>query len=129
MLNKNKAFSSFSVDDLEKAKKFYGETLGLNVSEEKDMGLNILFAGGGSVFIYSKPNHQPATFTVLNFIVEDIDKSVDELISRGIKFLQYTGELQTDEKGIARSTNPKEGPSIAWFADPAGNILSILQEK
>lgn len=127
MLKDSQAFSGFSVDDLEKAKQFYGETLGLDIKEQPGMGLNINLATGGSVFVYPKDNHQPATFTILNFPVGDIDAAVDELASKGVKFEQYKGELQTDEKGIARSEAPEDGPSIAWFKDPAGNILSVLQ--
>ncbi|MBP2031088.1 catechol 2,3-dioxygenase-like lactoylglutathione lyase family enzyme [Methanohalophilus levihalophilus] len=118
------AFSSFSVDDLEKAKAFYGETLGLEVAENPYMGLTINLAGGMKIYVYPKEDHQPATFTVLNFSVEDIDKAVDELKTRGVVFEQYEGEMQTDEKGIARSGS-KEMPDIAWFRDPAGNFLSV----
>ncbi len=121
-------FSSFSVDDIAKAKQFYGETLGLgvNVMEDQVMGLlSLKFASGGTVMLYSKNNHIPATYTVLNFPVENIDQAVDELTQKGITFEQYTGDVQTDERGIARG----EGPNIAWFKDPAGNILSVLEEK
>lgn len=114
------AFSGFSVDDIPKAKKFYGETLGLKVVEEPS-GLGLQFVNGGRVFIYPKPNHVPATFTVLNFPVADVEKAVDELAARGVKFEDYP---DTDEKGIDRSG---QGPLIAWFKDPAGNFLSVLQ--
>lgn len=125
MFNKSHAFSSFSVDDLEKAKEFYSEVLGLEVKEFKDMGiLNIKFAGGTEIMIYPKDNHKPATFTVLNFPVEDVEKTVDELISKGINFEQYK-EFKTDEKGISREW----GQEIAWFKDPAGNIISVMREQ
>jgi catechol 2,3-dioxygenase-like lactoylglutathione lyase family enzyme len=121
MLETNKAFSSFSVDDLQKAKAFYADTLGLNVKESKE-GLE-LHPGETDVFIYPKPNHAPATFTVLNFLVDDIDTTVDELKQKGVQFEQYDGEIKTDEKGIHRNG----GPTIAWFKDPAGNILSVVK--
>lgn len=123
MIFKNtKAFSSFSVNDLEKAKKFYGQTLGLGVSESEE-GLNLQIKGGNDVFIYPKPDHVPATFTVLNFIVDDVDRTVDELTKLGIRFQIYDkGELKTDDKGISQGK-----PKIAWFKDPAGNFLSILE--
>lgn len=127
MFRDAKAFSSFSADDLNKAKEFYGQTLGLEVSETKE-GLELHISGGGSVFIYPKPNHTPASFTVLNFPVDDIEKAVDELGARGVKFESYEGELKTDEKGIFRGAGRGEGPNIAWFKDPAGNILSVLEE-
>jgi catechol 2,3-dioxygenase-like lactoylglutathione lyase family enzyme len=124
MLRDSKAFSSFSVDDLGRAKKFYGEVLGLRVHETpEDLSLEI--EGGVKVFIYPKPNHEPATFTVLNFPVEDVDRAVAELTGRGVRFEIYDlPNLQTDEKGIARGN----GPTIAWFKDPAGNIHSVLSE-
>ena len=121
MLKDSKAFSTFSVRDVPRAKQFYGETLGLDVSDEMD-GLALHLSGGGEVFVYPKADHTPATFTVLNFPVTDIDKAVDELTTAGVRFEQYEGELQTDEKGISCG----EGPTIAWFKDPAGNILSVL---
>ncbi|WP_339877788.1 VOC family protein [uncultured Algoriphagus sp.] len=125
MLKNSKAFSSFSAADLPKSKDFYQDVLGLDI-EETEMGiLSIHLSGGGEVIIYLKPDHVPAAFTVLNFPVEDIDQAADELISKGVDFEQYTGEIQTDEKGICRTG---DGPLIAWFRDPAGNILSILQE-
>lgn len=132
MFKDTKAFSSFSVDDLDRAKTFYGETLGLEVRpvEMPDMPagyapLSLQIAGGNSVLVYPKPNHEPATFTVLNFPVSDIDRAVDELAARGVRFEQYDGEIGTDAKGIHRGG----GPLIAWFRDPAGNILSVLQEN
>jgi predicted enzyme related to lactoylglutathione lyase len=123
MLKVAKAFSSFSVNDLDKAKQFYGQTLGLNISEAEE-GLGIQLDGGGEVFLYTKPNHEAASFTVLNFAVTNIEQSVDDLRKQGVKFEQYGGELQTDEKGIHHNG----GPKIAWFKDPAGNILSVLEE-
>jgi predicted enzyme related to lactoylglutathione lyase len=126
MLKNNESFSSFSIDDVAAAKKFYGEILGLGV-EEMSMGLSVKLRGDGRVFIYPKHDHVPATFTVLNFIVDDIDDAVDELSAVGITFEQYDGHIQTDEKGILRSSDPSQGPSIAWFKDPAGNVISVLE--
>lgn len=118
------AFSGYSVDDTRRAKDFYGHKLGLEVSEIPEMSLlEVGIANGGKVLIYPKPNHEPATFTVLNFPVDDVDKAVDELADRGVEFEHYEGEIETDEKGIARNG----GPAIAWFKDPAGNILSVLE--
>jgi catechol 2,3-dioxygenase-like lactoylglutathione lyase family enzyme len=123
MLEKSKAFSGFAVPDIEKAKKFYGEMLGLKVSEDHGL-LTLHLAGGNNVLIYPKPNHVPATFTVLNFPVDDVDRAVDELKKRGVPFEVYDlPDVKTDEKGIMRG----KGPSIAWFKDPAGNILSVLE--
>jgi catechol 2,3-dioxygenase-like lactoylglutathione lyase family enzyme len=124
MFKNTQAFSGFSVDDIARAKAFYSQTLGLEVSENHGL-LNLHIAGGGHIIIYPKPNHTPATFTILNFPVDDIDEAVDELTARGVRFEHYEGAIQTDEKGIARGN---EGPNIAWFTDPAGNILSVLQE-
>jgi catechol 2,3-dioxygenase-like lactoylglutathione lyase family enzyme len=126
MFKDAKAFSGFSVDDLKKAKEFYRQTLGLEVSETKE-GLGLRLAGGVQVFIYPKPNHEPATFTILNFRVNDIDQAVDQLTTLGVRFEHYEGEMKTDEKGIFRGAAHGEGPNIAWFKDPAGNILSVLQ--
>lgn len=127
MLNNSKAFSGFSVDDSQKAKKFYGEILGLDIEEDAEMEgiLTLKPAGGNSIIIYTKENHEPATYTILNFPVKDIEQAVDELTKRGIVFEQYGGNIKTDKKGIFRGG----GPLIAWFKDPAGNILSILQEE
>jgi catechol 2,3-dioxygenase-like lactoylglutathione lyase family enzyme len=117
-----KAFSSFSVKDLDEAKEFYGQTLGLEVSES-DEGLILQTTGGIDVFIYPKPDHTPATFTILNFIVDDVDRAVDELTKMGIHFQIYNkGELKTDDRGVFQGK-----PKIAWFNDPAGNFLSILE--
>jgi catechol 2,3-dioxygenase-like lactoylglutathione lyase family enzyme len=123
MLQDAEAFSGFSVDDIEKAKNFYSDTLGLEVSEENGL-LFLRLAGGNTVLIYPKgAQHAPATYTVLNFPVDDVEKMVDELINRGVTFERYEGELKTDEKGIFR----EEGPTIAWFKDPAGNVLSVIE--
>jgi predicted enzyme related to lactoylglutathione lyase len=117
-----KAFSSFSVKDLNEAKRFYGQTLGLEVSES-DEGLILQTKGGIDVFIYPKPDHTPATFTVLNFVVDDVDRAVDELTKMGVRFQIYNkGDLKTDDRGIFQGK-----PKIAWFKDPAGNFLSILE--
>ena len=130
MFKDAKAFSSFSVDDLAKAEEFYGQTLGLDVSKDEKMGiLNVRFAGGGQTVIYPKSDHAAATFTVLNFPVKDIDETVDALTEKGVAFEQYdTDYIKTDEKGIARGDNEDKGPQIAWFKDPAGNILAVLTE-
>jgi catechol 2,3-dioxygenase-like lactoylglutathione lyase family enzyme len=129
MLQDSHAFSGFSVNDLEAAKKFYGETLGLTVEEPDNMGLHLALGGGTKVFVYPKADHQPATYTMLNFPVEDIDKTVDELTAKGVSFEHYDEEmLKTDEKGIARPPSADMGPTIAWFKDPAGNILSVIQQ-
>ena len=120
MFKNAEAFSGFSTNDIERAKEFYGSTLGLDVSEMNGM-LGIKLGGGATVLAYPKENHEPATFTILNFNVDDIDKAVDELSARGVKFERYE-DFGQDEKGIVRG----EGPAIAWFKDPAGNILSVL---
>jgi catechol 2,3-dioxygenase-like lactoylglutathione lyase family enzyme len=124
MLKESKAFSGFSVNDIQKAKDFYGRTLGLQVSESHGL-LTLQLAGGNKVLIYPKVNHAPATFTVLNFPVENVDESVDELAKRGVRFEIYDeSDIKTDEKGIMRGN----GPTIAWFKDPAGNVLSVIEE-
>ena len=124
MLKKSKGFSGFSVNDIPKARQFYEKTLGLEVSEEND-NLILKLAGGTHVFIYPKPNHTPASFTVLNFPVADVEAAVAGLKERGVTFERYDQpELKTDEKGIFRGG----GPLIAWFKDPAGNILSVLAQ-
>lgn len=126
MFKKSKVFSSFSTDDIKKAKEFYGQTMGLDVNKTP-WGLKLDLTGGTEIFIYPKPNHKPATFTILNFPVTDIDEAVDKLTKAGVKFEHYDGEIQTDKKGIARSSGEANDPSIAWFTDPAGNILSVLE--
>jgi catechol 2,3-dioxygenase-like lactoylglutathione lyase family enzyme len=128
MFKAKAAFSGFSVDDLAKAKEFYTHTLGLKV-DDPGMGLRLHLPGGGTVFVYPKEDHQPATFTILNFEVDNIDEAVDDLTSRGVKFEHYEGDLRTDEKGVARGLSQNRGPDIAWFKDPAGNILSVLQDS
>ena len=122
MFENTRAFSGFSVDDVPEARKFYGGTLGLRVSEEYGM-LSLHIAGELDILVYPKPDHTPATFTILNFPVDDIEKAVDELAERGVRFERYD-DSNTDEKGIYRG----QGPLIAWFKDPAGNILSVLQQ-
>ena len=121
MFENTKAFSGFSVNDVEKAREFYGETLGINTSEEHGM-MTLHLAGDRDTLVYPKPDHTPAAFTILNFPVDDIDAAVDALAARGVSFEQYD---HTDEKGIFRDM----GPYIAWFKDPAGNVLSVLQER
>jgi catechol 2,3-dioxygenase-like lactoylglutathione lyase family enzyme len=124
MFENTKAFSGFSVDDIPAAKRFYGETLGLRVSEEHGM-LQLHIAGDRNILVYPKPDHTPATYTILNFPVDDVDAAVDQLVARGVRFERYES---TDEKGIMRGIRQGLGPDIAWFRDPAGNILSVLQE-
>ena len=121
MLSDSKAFSGFAAPDIAQARAFYADTLGLEVSEEHGI-LTLHLAGGGTVIVYPKPGHTPADFTVLNFPVDDIDAAVDALTERGVTFEHYEGAPQ-DEKGIMRGN----GPDIAWFRDPAGNILSVLR--
>jgi catechol 2,3-dioxygenase-like lactoylglutathione lyase family enzyme len=123
MFKDTRAFGGFAVNDIPAARKFYADTLGLDVSEEHGM-LTLHVAGGTEIFVYPKRDHTPATFTILNFPVDDIDAAVDELGRRGVEFERYE-HIKTDEKGIMRG----HGPDIAWFKDPAGNVLSVLQEK
>jgi catechol 2,3-dioxygenase-like lactoylglutathione lyase family enzyme len=125
MLANSKAFSGFAVDDLDKAKEFYGETLGLKttVLDEENGLLQLDLAGDRATIVYLKPDFEPATYTILNFPVDDIDAAVDELSSRGVSFERYEG-FDQDEKGISRGN----GPNIAWFKDPAGNIVSVLEQ-
>ena len=123
MFKDTKAFSGFSVDDIPQAKDFYGRVLGLNVTEEHGM-LFLHIAGGADILIYPKPNHVPATYTILNFPVPNVEQAVDELTRRGVRFEHYDGEMKTDAKGIMRG----QGPEIAWFKDPAGNFLSVIRE-
>ena len=122
MLANTKAFSGFAVDDMEKAREFYGETLGLKTSEENGL-LTLHLAGDRPTLVYPKPDHEPANYTILNFPVDDIDEAVDRLAERGMRFERYDG-FDQDEKGISRGM----GPNIAWFKDPAGNILAVLEE-
>lgn len=123
MFKDTKAFSGFSVDDIPKAKDFYGRVLGLNVTEENGM-LFLHIASGADILIYPKQDHVPATYTILNFPVPHVEQAVDELTRHGVRFEHYEGELKTDAKGIMRG----QGPEIAWFKDPAGNFLSVIQE-
>src|SRR5262249_15522293 len=127
MFSNKPAFSSFSVNDVRKAKEFYGKTLGLDVSEVPEMDdlLELRVPGGAKILIYPKPDHKAATFTVLNFPVGNIDRAVDDLAKRGVRCEHYDGDVKTDKKGIARGG---DGPKIAWFKDPAGNILSVLED-
>jgi catechol 2,3-dioxygenase-like lactoylglutathione lyase family enzyme len=123
MFANTRAFSGFAVDDLEQARQFYGDTLGIRTSEQHGL-LTLHLSGDRDTLVYPKPDHTPATYTILNFPVDSIDKAVDDLAARGVQFKRYAGAAQ-DEKGISRGG----GPYIAWFTDPAGNILSVLQER
>ena len=126
MLKNSNAFSGFAVNDIGNAQKFYGTTLGLDVSGPGPEGvLTLRLGSGAAVIIYPKPDHTPATFTILNFPVADIGQAVDQLTQRGVRFERYEGKIKTDDKGIFRGG----GPLIAWFKDPAGNILSVLEQK
>jgi predicted enzyme related to lactoylglutathione lyase len=129
MLGKSQAFSSFAVRDLDATRKFYAQTLGVDVGEVPGMKglLQLNLKGGVKVFVYPKPDHTPATFTVLNFPVENVERTVDALVERGVRFEIYKdGPVKTDAKGIASGG---EGPRIAWFKDPSGNILSVLEQR
>jgi predicted enzyme related to lactoylglutathione lyase len=124
MFKHTRAFSGFSVNDLAAARSFYGQTLELDMKDHEHW-LELQINGGSKILVYAKPNHAPATFTILNFPVDDVEKAVDELVKRGVKFEHYTeGGITTDAKGISRGGM---GPTMAWFKDPAGNILSVLQ--
>jgi predicted enzyme related to lactoylglutathione lyase len=126
MINTKNAFSGFSVNDTAKAKEFYGKTLGMDIKDGEMGILNLKVAKGADVMIYPKENHSPADYTILNIPVDNIDEAVDELTGRGVKFIKYNqGEIKTDEKGVMRGN----GPNIAWFNDPAGNIISVLEDK
>jgi len=128
MLRDSKAFSSFAVRDLEAARKFYAQTLGVEVSDVPGMNgiFQLKLAGGVNVLVYPKPDHAPATFTVLNFPVDDVERAVDALVERGVRFEIYKdGPVKTNAKGIASGGG---GPRIAWFRDPSGNILSVLEQ-
>jgi catechol 2,3-dioxygenase-like lactoylglutathione lyase family enzyme len=122
MFTNTKAFSGFAVDDVDKAREFYSETLGLKVSEENGL-LTLEIAGDRPTLVYPRPDHKPAEYTILNFPVDDIEQAVDDLASRGVEFERYEG-FDQDERGIMRDA----GPPIAWFKDPAGNVLSVLEE-
>ncbi|HTE57946.1 MAG TPA: VOC family protein [Verrucomicrobiae bacterium] len=129
MLKDSHAFSGFSVNDQKAAKDFYSNVLGVDAVED-DMGLTLKLAGGTKIFVYPKENHTPASFTILNFPVDNIDKAVEELKAKGVTFERYDDfPFEQDEKDIARGLAANQGPDIAWFKDPAGNILSVLQEK
>ncbi len=121
MFTNTKAFSGFAVDDVDKAREFYSETLGLKVSDENGL-LTLHIADDRPTLVYPRPNHTPAEYTILNFPVDDIDQAVDDLTARGVQFERYEG-FEQDERGIMRG----EGPPIAWFKDPAGNVLSVIQ--
>jgi predicted enzyme related to lactoylglutathione lyase len=127
MLKAKTAYSGFSVRDLAQAKDFYVKMLDLTV-EDQGIGARIRLPGGGSAFFYPKADHEPATFTILNFAVDDIDQAADDLTRKGVKFEKYTGDIATDAKGILRGKEMKRGPNIAWFKDPSGNIFSILED-
>jgi catechol 2,3-dioxygenase-like lactoylglutathione lyase family enzyme len=122
MFRDTKAYSGFSVDDMAAAEAFYGETLGLDISLERGL-IFLHIAGGSNILVYPKPDHVPASFTILNFPVPSIEATVDALAGRGVRFLRYEG-IETDERGILRGN----GPNIAWFKDPAGNILSVVED-
>jgi catechol 2,3-dioxygenase-like lactoylglutathione lyase family enzyme len=124
MLSDSHAYSGFSSNDIDAAREFYGQTLGLEVTEENGM-LTLHLAGGGRVLIYPKDNHEPSTYTTLNFPVDDIEAAVDKLLAAGVTFEHYGEEAGQNERGISRGY----GPPIAWFKDPAGNILSVLEES
>jgi catechol 2,3-dioxygenase-like lactoylglutathione lyase family enzyme len=128
MFRAKTAFSGFSVNDLPTAKKFYADTLGLKV-EDDGVGVRLHLPAGGTVFAYPKRDHQPATFTILNFVVDDIEAAVDELTGRGVQFEHYDTGPKQDEKGILRGRAQNRGPDIAWFKDPAGNFLSVIDER
>jgi len=125
MFEKSEAFSGFSVDDIDAARAFYQDTLGVTLGDNPMGMLELHLATGGVVIVYPKDNHVPATFTVLNFPVDDIDAAVDALVAKGVTFEHYEG-MHQDEKGISRGKAANMGPDIAWFTDPAGNILSVL---
>lgn len=122
----DRAFSGFSVDDIDAAREFYGTTLGLEIRDDPMGFLDLRLPSGGSILVYLKPNHEPASFTILNFPVADVDAAVDELIGRGVQTKIYSDEeFPSDERGIVRGGG--QGPDIAWFRDPAGNVLAVMQ--
>lgn len=129
MLKDNHAFSGFSVKDLEEAKRFYSATLGVDTTQD-NMGLHLNIPGNSPIFVYQKDDHEPATFTILNFIVDNIDASIAKMTDKGVVFEPYDfgGGAKTDEKGVLRGRSANMGPDIAWFKDPSGNVLSIVQE-
>lgn len=130
MFRDSTTFGSFSVDSLATARKFYNETLGIDIDDEGEMGLRLKLAGNRQIYVYPKKDHTPASFTVLNFIVDDLDSTMTNLEKKGIKFLHYNRtDLPQDERGVLRGRKAGRGPDIAWFEDPAGNVLSVLQEK
>jgi len=130
MLADSKAFSGFAVDDVAAAKQFYSEVLGVKVEDQGEMGLVLHLGGGLDIFVYPKPDHEAAKFTILNFPVDDIDAAIDDLVAKGVVFERYDNlPAEQDEKGVLRNDNPGYGPTgIAWFKDPADNILSVLQQ-
>ena len=125
MFANTKAFSGFAVPNLKEAEKFYGDTLGIDITKGEMGDLVLNLTGGRDTFIYEKPDFEPATYTILNFVVDDVDRAVDQLSQKGVKFERYEG-FDQDEKGIARGD---QGPAIAWFKDPGGNILSVLEDR
>ena len=131
MFSQATIYSSYSIDDAEKARDFYGNTLGLNVSlipGMEDSGMfDLNLAGGSRVLLYQRPSHEPAAYTVLNVVVSNIDTAIDDLVSKGVQILRYEGFNQ-DDKGVMRGLSVNQGPDIAWFTDPAGNIISVQQE-
>lgn len=129
MFKETPTFSGFSVNDITEAKQFYISTLGLELENEQ-MGLTIKLGNGSSLFVYEKPDHTPATFTILNFVVPNIDQSIDELVQKGVSMERYDNmPSPQDDKGVLRGLAANMGPDIAWFKDPAGNVLSVLQDK
>ncbi|MFE7510883.1 VOC family protein [Streptomyces sp. NPDC057540] len=128
MFGETTAYSGFSVDDLDAARGFYGDVLGLTVEDAGPEGmrmLNLVLPGGARILVYPKENHTPASFTILNFEVDDIDRAVDDLAGRGVTFARYPG-FETDDKGVVRGSGGGEGPAIAWFTDPAGNVIAVM---
>ena len=124
MLDYKQAFSGVSVDDIPRAKEFYGETLGLRVTEDEAGFLQVHIGDGDFVFVYPKPDHQPATYTMLNFVVDDINRAVERLTEAGVTFEDYE---DTDDRGVMRGRSVGRGPDIAWFRDPAGNVIAVMQ--
>jgi predicted enzyme related to lactoylglutathione lyase len=127
MFDERRAFSSYSVSDASAARQFYAGTLGLSVSERPEMGVISIDLGGRDLMLYAKPDHEPASYTVLNFRVDAIEQAVDELSRRGVRMEHYEG-FEQDEKGIARPSDPAHGPPIAWFTDPSGNVLAVIED-